>query len=658
LLTAAIGEGNVAMLKADTEFSNPIGTCAAAVINRDFKLTINSAGMPANYSGSISGSGKVDFDASRHDSRHQDAPLVLDGKAPNTMQGTWTITSGQVALAKEAGTDALAGAIVVGGSGAPAGLVWNASHQINDAASLQLVASDKGVAALNLNGCSDTIGELVLNGASRVLTDGPHGRGVLRARKLISDGKVQPGGVYDSSAGWLHGSGYLLVGEAHPVDVSGTIANLNKAIGTGNIATLIGATVFKLPKGDSTMAVNSGDFPLTLSATESNARYSGFITGSGSVRIEAGGQSGRTHFEFEGTSSNAYKGPTTLARGVLTLNKPASSIAIPGNLTLGGSAAENKGDGVVWEGDGQIASSAIVTLEGDQPSFLDLRGHQVTFTRLVLSPAGKVRTGSGGKLSLKQLVIAGKRMSDGVYTAPEAWLEGSGSVTVDARVDAQGVYGAPDVEIGRGNIANLTGNTKFAYPASAIDLDIITNDFTIAFDSGDGNAFSCSGSISGAGNVEFFMGPSYTGFRDAPLRLTGERPNTTTGKFFVRKGRVQLEKSAGVDAISGDVIVGGQGFNDCLFWTNSDQLRDTVNITLVDAGNNGAAYLDLNGKSETAASLTMTVHNKIKTDSADGKSGVLIVKSLTIAGVTKPFGTYTAATEKWIEGKGQVVVRP
>src|SRR5205807_3314638 len=121
-------------------------------------------------------------------------------------------------------------------------------------------------------------------------------------------------------------------------------------------------------------------------------------------------------------------------------------------------------------------------------------------------------------------------------------------------------------------------------------------------------------SISGTGNVEFFMGPSYTGYRDAPMPLNGTKPNTTTGKFLVKKGRVQLEKPEGVDAISGDVIVGGQGFNDCLFWKNSHQLKDTVNIILLDAGNNGAAYLDLNGCSETAASLAMTIHNKIKTD--------------------------------------------
>jgi hypothetical protein len=154
------------------------------------------------------------------------------------------------------------------------------------------------------------------------------------------------------------------------------------------------------------------------------------------------------------------------------------------------------------------------------------------------------------------------------------------------------------------------------------------------------------------------MGPCHTGFKDAPMVLGGTKPNTTTGKFFVKKGRVQLEKPTGVDAISGDVIVGGQGFNDCLFWKHNEQLKDNVNITLLDAGAKGAAYLALNGCTETAASLTMTVHNKIKTDSAEGGSGTLTVKALTIGGQKKPAGEYTADTEPWIEGNGKVIVRP
>jgi hypothetical protein len=158
--------------------------------------------------------------------------------------------------------------------------------------------------------------------------------------------------------------------------------------------------------------------------------------------------------------------------------------------------------------------------------------------------------------------------------------------------------------------------------------------------------------------VEFFMGPSHTGFKDAPLVLGGDRPNTASGRYFVRKGRVQLQKPRGIAAISGDVVVGGQGFNDCLFWKQDDQLADGVRITLLNAGENGAAYLALNGHSDKAAGLIMTAHNKVRTDSAAGRSGVLTVKALTVGGVKKQAGEYTAATEVWVEGKGKVVVRP
>ena len=189
-------------------------------------------------------------------------------------------------------------------------------------------------------------------------------------------------------------------------------------------------------------------------------------------------------------------------------------------------------------------------------------------------------------------------------------------------------------------------------------MDVVTNGHTLVLDSGNGNAFALAGSVSGTGNIEFFMGPSYTGFKDAPLPITGDRPNTTTGKFLVRKGRVQLEKPAGCDAISGDVIVGGQGFNDCLFWKQSEQLKDSVHIALIDAGSNGAAYLDLNGWTETAASLTLTSKNRVKTASPEGAIGRLRVKSLTLDGLAKPAGAYTSETESWIEGGGAVVVEP
>jgi hexosaminidase len=647
---AIIGAGNVAVTKGDTEFAYPIGICTSPVINRDFTLKLQSGGKPCRFSGPISGSGKVEICAGG-----QNAELVLDGKVDNTMKGTWSIKAGRVVLAKEPGVDALAGTIIVGGHREQAALVWNGSSQLSDTADLQLLDSDKGGASLNLNGFSDTIAHLTLAGGTRVLTDGPHGGGVLTVDKLTVAGKALPKGIYTSSIGWLEGRGYVIVGDFKRMEISGVVDDPNRNIGAGNFAVLKSATTLKLPDAECSVAIATGDFPLTLIPTGDSARFAGFITGNGSLRIEA---TRKQPLVISGLASNSFKGTTTLLRGVLKLSKQPSAIAIPGNLVVGGSAAQNKGDGVIWEADGQIAASANVSLEGNQPSFMDLNGHKVALGKVMLSRAASIRTGKGGVLQVKQLFVDGQRLKDAEYRAPQAWLEGAGMVTVDARVNVRGVIGSPEVAIGQGNVANLTGDTKIAYPSSGGDFDIVTNGFTLTLDSGDGNAFAYSGSISGTGNVVFLMGPSSTGFKDAPLRLAGARPNTTSGKFLVQKGRVQLEKPQGVAAISGDVIVGGQGFNDCLFWKNSHQLKDTVNITLLDAGNNGAAYLHLNGCREKAASLTMTRNNRILTDSPEGIGGVLTVKALNIGGVAQSAGTYSAAKAKWIEGKGRVVVRP
>src|SRR5262249_20762657 len=155
-----------------------------------------------------------------------------------------------------------------------------------------------------------------------------------------------------------------------------------------------------------------------------------------------------------------------LTRGVLKLHKPANTIAIPGDLTVDEDAA------VIWEADGQIAPSASVTLHGSRSSFLHLNGHSASFSRLLLSKAARVRTGQGGGLRVKQVLVDGQRLKDGVYRSPQPWLEGPGSVTVDARVDVQGIIGSPEVAIGPGNIGNLTGDTTIAYPSSGGDYDI------------------------------------------------------------------------------------------------------------------------------------------------------------------------------------------
>jgi hexosaminidase len=640
----AVGAGNVATTKGDTRFGRLTGTCAVPILNRGFTLQIDAGNTSCTYGGAITGSGKVEIYAGS-----RNAALTLGGASPNSMQGTWTVQSGRVALAKPPGVDALGGTVVVAGD-RHAGITWNASDQIHDEAHVQLLGPDTGAPSLDLNSFSDTVARLTLTAGARVRTGG----GVLTVRELVLDGKRLPTGVYTSSVGWLEGDGYVVVGNVKRVEVSGAVEDPFRVIGAGNIALLKAGSTLALPEGDCPVHVITATSPLTLVARGGKRRYSGMITGSGSVRIEPSAD--HQPLEFSGSHANSYRGLTTLARGVVRLNRTGT--AIPGDLTLGGSTAENRGDGVIWDADDQLPPSAAVTLHGSQPSFLDLNGHQVALGKVVMSRVAVIRTGKGGTLRLKQLSVEGRRIADGVYTAPQPWLEGTGTVTVDARVDVQGVVGSPDTQVGPGNVANLIGDTTVGYPAGGCPVDVLTNGFTLRLDSGDGNAFACTGSISGTGNVEFFMGPSHTGFKDAPLVLGGQKANTTSGKFFVKKGRVQLAKPRGVDAISGDVFVGGQGYNDCLFWNQSDQIKDSVHITLLDAGHNGAAYLHLNGFHETVGSLTLTARNRVRTDGDRGAVGTLTVKALTVGGVKKPAGEYSARTETWIEGNGKVIVRP
>jgi hypothetical protein len=110
---AAVGAGNVALTRGDTEFISPIGPCAVPVINGNSTLTLDNDRTPCDFSGPISGSGNVVIYA-----RGPNAAVTLGGEAPNTMRGTWAVKAGRVVLAKRPGVDALGGTIVVGGRGA------------------------------------------------------------------------------------------------------------------------------------------------------------------------------------------------------------------------------------------------------------------------------------------------------------------------------------------------------------------------------------------------------------------------------------------------------------------------------------------------------------------------------------------------------------
>src|SRR5206468_2857763 len=140
---------------------------------------------------------------------------------------------------------------------------------------IHLRNSAGGGAHLNLNGFHDTIDNLTLDAGTGIRTQGPAGGGVLKVGKLVVAGKSMPRGVYTSSAPWLQGGGYVVVGAVDAVSISGSVDNPNKVIGEGNLAVLKAACSVQLPAGECAIPIDLKTFPLTLTSSAS-ARYSGF----------------------------------------------------------------------------------------------------------------------------------------------------------------------------------------------------------------------------------------------------------------------------------------------------------------------------------------------------------------------------------------------
>ncbi len=114
-------------------------------------------------------------------------------------------------------------------------------------------------------------------------------------------------------------------------------------------------------------ATNAWIGPITL-ATDSVLRTS-TASGEGLLRVVgpiAGPgkltKMGSDPLELAGTSANTYQGLTTVAQGVLRLNKTSGVNAIPGNLIIGDGLGGLNADGVLLLAAHQIADSASVTI--------------------------------------------------------------------------------------------------------------------------------------------------------------------------------------------------------------------------------------------------------------------------------------------------------
>ncbi|HEX5221038.1 MAG TPA: autotransporter-associated beta strand repeat-containing protein, partial [Verrucomicrobiae bacterium] len=372
------------------------------------------------FQSQISGSGGLEMNGT----------IILDGDSANTFTGATTVKSGNLTLNKEVvpvseplGLVSIYGPLIIEG-----GRVTHSAD--NGIANTATVTIHPG-ATLDLNGYNDTIGALALLGGS-VETDAgllTLGGNVTATGNATISGKLSLGGLtrtfdvalsrtltvsatissgpgFNNAGLWKNGAGRLILSGANsfPGNLSVNAGELearhNSAFGFDLFGTSV-ANGAKLTLGDGLIISSE---PLNLSGvlqTTGVASWNGNITISGDVGIGSVSSeneltllgaisgpgsayfSGQGLIILDGDSSNTYAGDTFSSATQLRLNKHNGAIAIPGNLTIGGWIGVNNSRLVYAVEPGQIASSAVVTINPTGRLLLN-NGNQ-TISELILT---------------------------------------------------------------------------------------------------------------------------------------------------------------------------------------------------------------------------------------------------------------------------------
>jgi autotransporter-associated beta strand protein len=141
------------------------------------------------------------------------------------------------------------------------------------------------------------------------------------------------------------------------------------------------------------------------------------------------------------------------------------------------------------------------------------------------------------------------------------------------------------------DVATTGNTTNFQASSANLTLAAATQVYANA------SALTLSGAIGGGSNTLTKTGTNV-------VNLSGASANTYTGVTTVSAGILALNKTAGVNAIAGNVTIGDSaGGLDILRLDANDQIANASVVTFTGSGAN-AGILRLNGKNETIAGLT------------------------------------------------------
>jgi autotransporter-associated beta strand protein len=312
---------------------------------------------------------------------------------------------------------------------------------------------------------------------------------------------------------------------------------------------------------------------------------------------------------LSGGAANNYGGGTSVLAGSLTMAKTAGVNAVGGDVVINGGT-------LIWGGANQVPDTASVTLIS---GVLQIAGNTETLANLTLQ-GGNSNGGTnsnGGFLTITNTLAINGTGSLGMNSAGQ-WTvnkaDFTGAVTSALSMTGNSTTRITQLNIGSGGLIlsgqNLTINKGSG--ATALGSEIVFNGNVTASGTNNFNTGGTFGAsrvslpiistwdiTAGATNINVATfgvgGLIKTGAGN--LALAGAEANTHSGMTTVSGGSLLLGKTAGVNAIAGDITVATGGTLD---WNAANQLADTTHIYLT------GGSLKFDNQTETFANLTQT----------------------------------------------------
>ncbi len=237
------------------------------------------------------------------------------------------------------------------------------------------------------------------------------------------------------------------------------------------------------------------------------------------------------------------------------------------------------------------------------------------------------------------MLLLGAALLAAVTSASAAVTDLSGTLTQ-----------ALDTVVGAGNSGRLTANTKVYFGGTTAASNVDLNSYQFTINNGGGNTQTYNGALTGPGTLQ--LNGRYAADWGPDIRLGGTVANSPTS-VTLTEGHIGLNKTAGVDALAGPITVNPAGYQTArIGLLKSDQINDASTITSTSGV--GPFHFVMGGFNETISGLVIKTGDTV--DTGSGAIGsVLKVTTLTVGGVSKPKGAYTASSG-FVIGTGYIDV--